>query len=49
MTIIDAAAKVGLSREHLGRELQKPHIAELMLQKVKRALAMNTGAALDSS
>jgi hypothetical protein len=39
MTIIEAAAKVGLSREHLGRELQKPHVAELMLQKVKRALA----------
>src|SRR6266702_8533464 len=37
--ITAAAAKVGLSREHLSRELSKPHIADYLNQKVRRHLA----------
>ncbi|MBR0974094.1 hypothetical protein [Bradyrhizobium japonicum] len=40
--ITAAAAKVGLSREHLSRELSKPHIAEYLNQKVRRHLAVAT-------
>ncbi|HEY8336721.1 MAG TPA: hypothetical protein VIQ05_23255 [Tardiphaga sp.] len=39
-TITDAAAGAGLSREHLSRELSKPHIAEFLHQGVKRSLAV---------
>ena len=42
-TITDAAAAAGLSREHLSRELSRPHVTEHLHQKVKRAIA--TGAA----
>lgn len=38
-TITDAAAQVGLSREHLSRELAKPHVVEFMHQKARRNLA----------
>jgi hypothetical protein len=38
-TITEAAAKVGLSREHLSRELSRPDVTELMHQKVRRSLA----------
>jgi hypothetical protein len=44
-SITAAAAKVGLSREHLSRELSKPHIAEFMHQKVLRHLAIATARA----
>ncbi|MGY4437055.1 hypothetical protein ACVWWO_009532 [Bradyrhizobium sp. F1.13.1] len=39
-TITAAAAKVGLTREHLSRELSKPWISEFMHQKVRRHLAV---------
>jgi hypothetical protein len=39
-TITDAAAHSGLSREHLSRELSKPHITEHLRQKIKRSLAV---------
>jgi hypothetical protein len=39
-TITDAADHVGLSREHLSRELSKPHITEHLRQKIKRSLAV---------
>jgi hypothetical protein len=38
-TIADAACKVGLSREHLSRDLSRPDVTELMHQKVRRSLA----------
>jgi hypothetical protein len=38
--ITDAALVVGLSREHLSRELNKPHIAEFMRQEVLRSLSV---------
>jgi hypothetical protein len=39
-TITSAAEKVGLSREHLSRQLSEPHITEFMHQKVRRSLAL---------
>lgn len=44
-TVTDAAAKANLSREHLSRELSKPHIAEYLRQKACRALAIGAGRA----
>ncbi|WP_426433692.1 hypothetical protein [Bradyrhizobium genosp. P] len=41
-TITAAAEKVGLSREHLSRELSKPHIDAFLQQKVRRNLAVAT-------
>jgi hypothetical protein len=41
-TITAAAEKVGITREHLSRELSKPHIAEFLNQKVRRHLAIAT-------
>jgi len=38
--ITAAAAKVGLSREHLSRELSRPHINQFMHEKVRRSLAV---------
>jgi DNA-binding phage protein len=38
--ISEAAEKVGLARESLSRALNKPHVAELMRQKVLRSLAI---------
>jgi hypothetical protein len=38
--IADAAQAVGLARESLSRALSKPHVAELMRQKVVRSLAI---------
>jgi hypothetical protein len=43
-TIADAARSAGLSREHLSRELSKPHIAEHMRQRVVRALSVASAA-----
>src|SRR5207244_4490230 len=40
--ITAAAAKVGITREHLSRELSKPWIAEYLNQKVRRYLAVAT-------
>lgn len=40
MMIQDAAKTVGLSREHLGRELRKPHVVNFMLERIKHILAM---------
>jgi hypothetical protein len=37
-TITDAAEKAGLSREHLSRELSKPHVATYLQEKVARSL-----------
>src|SRR5690349_15580085 len=39
-TVTDAAEKVGIVREHLSRQLSKPHIAAYMHQKVQRNLAI---------
>lgn len=44
-TVTDAAAKANLSREHLSRELSKPHIAEYLRLKACRALAIGAGRA----
>ena len=38
-TILAAAEKAGLSREHFTRELSKPHIAAYMREKVLKQLA----------
>ena len=39
-TILAAAEKAGLSREHFTRELSKPHIAAYMREKVLKQLAI---------
>jgi len=44
-TVTEAAAKAKLSREHLSRELSKPHIAEYLRVKACRALAIGAGRA----
>jgi hypothetical protein len=44
-TITDAAAYAGLSREHLSRELSKPHVTEHLRQKIKRSLAVGAAHA----
>ncbi|MET3299680.1 hypothetical protein [Bradyrhizobium diazoefficiens] len=38
-TITAAAEKVGFTREHLSRQLSKPHVTEYLHQKVRRHLA----------
>ncbi|MET4240713.1 hypothetical protein [Bradyrhizobium sp. RT10b] len=43
--ITAAAAIAGLSREHLSRELGRPHIAALLRQKIERNLAINAAKA----
>jgi hypothetical protein len=43
--ITDAASLVGLSREHLSRELNKPHIAAFLRQEVLRTLSMASARA----
>ncbi|HEV2159565.1 hypothetical protein [Bradyrhizobium sp.] len=44
-TITDAAVKAGISREHLSRELSKPHVTEHLRQKIKRSLAVGAARA----
>lgn len=44
-TVTEAAAKANLSREHLSRELTKPHIAAYLHQKACRALAIGASRA----
>lgn len=44
-TITDAAAVAGVSREHLSRELSKPHVTEHLRQKIKRTLAIGAARA----
>ncbi|MDA9506273.1 hypothetical protein XI09_16855 [Bradyrhizobium sp. CCBAU 11386] len=44
-TVTDAAEHAGLSREHLSRELSKPHIAEHLRQKIQRTLAVGAARA----
>lgn len=44
-TIVAAAQSAGLSREHLSRELSKPHIAEHMRQRVVRSLSVASARA----
>ena len=44
-TIGQAAAKANLSREHLSRELSKPHIAAYLHQKACRVLAIGASRA----
>ncbi|WBL82297.1 hypothetical protein I3J27_18365 [Bradyrhizobium xenonodulans] len=39
--ITAAAKRVGLSREHLSRELRKPHIAQVMRDKTLANLSIN--------
>ncbi|UPK35159.1 hypothetical protein IVB18_45520 [Bradyrhizobium sp. 186] len=39
-TVTDAADHVGISREHLSRELSKPHVTEFMRQKTMRRLVV---------
>lgn len=41
-TVTAAAEKVGITREHLSRELSKPHVDQYMNQKVRRHLAVAT-------
>jgi hypothetical protein len=43
--ITQAAEKVGLARESLGRALDKPHVAEFLRQKVIRHLATQAARA----
>jgi hypothetical protein len=44
-TVTEAAEKPGLSREHLSRELSKPHVTEHLRQKIKRSLAVGAARA----
>jgi len=44
-TITDAADRAGLSREHLSREISKPHVTEHLRQKIKRSLAVGAARA----
>jgi hypothetical protein len=44
-TVTGAAEKAGLSREHLSRELSRPHIAEHLRQRVMRNLAVASARA----
>jgi len=44
-TVTDAADHSGLSREHLSRELSKPHVTEHLRQKIKRSLAVGAARA----
>jgi hypothetical protein len=44
-TITDAAEKAGLSREHLSRELGKPHIAKVLHEKTARNLNLSAAKA----
>jgi len=44
-TITDAAALAGISREHLSRELSKPHVTEHLRQKIHRGLAVGAARA----
>jgi hypothetical protein len=44
-TVTDAADRAGISREHLSRELSRPHIAEHLRQKVARSLAVGSARA----
>ena len=44
-TISEAAERVGLARESLGRALDKPHVAEFLRQKVIRHLATQAARA----
>jgi hypothetical protein len=44
-TITDAADHAGLSREHLSRELSKPHVTEHLRQRIKRSLAVGAARA----
>lgn len=44
-SITEAAEKAGLSREHLSRELGRPHINEFLRGKVLRNLAINAAKA----
>jgi hypothetical protein len=43
--ITDAAQAVGMARESLSRALSKPHVVDLMRQKVIRALALASARA----
>jgi hypothetical protein len=43
--ITQAAERVGLARESLGRALDKPHVAEYLRQKVLRHLATQAARA----
>jgi hypothetical protein len=40
-----AAEMAGLSREHLSRELSRPHIAQFLQDKVSRSLALSSARA----
>jgi hypothetical protein len=44
-TITEAADQVGLARETLSRNLSRPHVAEIMRQRVVKSLAMAAGRA----
>src|ERR1700722_16368322 len=44
-TITAAAAKVGLSREYLSRQLGKPHVVEFLRAKAARTVALAAGRA----
>jgi hypothetical protein len=44
-TITEAADQVGLAREPLSRNLSRPHVAEIMRQRVVKSLAMAAGRA----
>ena len=44
-TVTAAADHAGLSREHLSRELSKPHVTEHLRQKIMRSLAVGAARA----
>lgn len=46
-TILEAAAKVGLARESLGRALAKPHVVEHMRQRAVRTIQMAAARAAE--
>ncbi|MGY3344684.1 MULTISPECIES: hypothetical protein [unclassified Bradyrhizobium] len=47
-TVTEAAAAAGITREHLSRELSRPHIAEHLRSKVLRRLAVAAARAGDT-
>ena len=47
-SVTSAAETAGLSREHLSRELSRPHIAEHLRPKVLRRLALASARAGDT-
>jgi hypothetical protein len=44
-TIAAAARRVGISREHLSKQLHRPHVAEYLRQRAAKSIALGVGRA----